>query len=179
MELLLSLIEISQFQQHMEKIAAQKNEAFKETSLFAKRDLQFSPGIPKSALVFDNKTNRDMINGFQQKNPNLQLDEGLLECKVIVYRIYQKYIRVGSEYEINISSRNRGTLRFLIDDSQQWLSGQYLTTPGSPYDNGVTWELLYHIFNPPLIETFRLLWTSYTRFQGTEEFEALKYRLQK
>ncbi|ETO29513.1 hypothetical protein RFI_07607, partial [Reticulomyxa filosa] len=176
----------------MDNALATIKETRLESSLLEKHRIQFSPDIPKSVIVFDADANAKMVQRFKQSNPDTVQDDLLLHCKVIAYNIYQKYVRVGCElsllildkkkkkdiscqiqYEMNISSRNRGTLRVLMDDKQQWMSGEYTINPGPPFEDGVTLKILSSIFDAALAENMGLLLTSFSRFQNTDEFESL------
>ena len=49
------------------------------------------------------------------------VDNDILDCKLIAWKLYNKYIRAGSEFEINIGSLLRRELTMLLNDEFEWI----------------------------------------------------------
>ncbi|ETO24705.1 hypothetical protein RFI_12451, partial [Reticulomyxa filosa] len=104
-ELLLAVIEMTQFQQQMETQMDSLKEYHDESAL---AKIRLPPDIPKSVLVFDTASNQEIIDQFKQHNSSIENnDPVLLYFKVVAYRIYQKYIRVGSELSFVILTQKK------------------------------------------------------------------------
>lgn len=102
-------------------------------------------GVPESKIVFD-----EMFND----NSNY---------KVIAYKLYLKYIRTGSEFEINISGRLRRRCDEIMDISKN---------PKSNSDE-LTIEFL-KLFNRCNNANLQLMKGSLFRFRLTVEYQELK-----
>ena len=84
-ELLLSLVEFIQFKQAIHRIMQSDASSLRNNRFMS---IEFPECVPKSSIVHDEE------DDFEQK----------------AYKLYTKYVRVGSEYEINISFGLRAQL---------------------------------------------------------------------
>ena len=73
------------------------------------RNVILAENIPKSAIVYDGDGSRDN-------------DENVSIFKLKAYRLFRKYIAIGSEFEINISYSARRELINLMNDHDKWLN---------------------------------------------------------
>eukprot|EP01083_Nonionella_stella_P001994 5747_1 len=102
MELLLSFIEFSQFLDYLEglqRVGKNKDSSFKhDMASLSKGGLDlfvFADSLPASSIV----TKKENGHDFKQK----------------AYELYCKYIRTGTEYEINVSATIRNEFRGVMD----------------------------------------------------------------
>lgn len=109
--------------------------------------------IPKSAIVYnDNNNNNDIINENEKSNSSMNKLNNKLEMYIeIGLKIYNKYCKVGSEFEINISNRRRNHLTAIFGDSNFM-------------KNELTIDILYHAFDASLKEMERFIRQSFHRF---------------
>ena len=100
MECMLFFIEVTQFQNYLiqnDEDSKIDNNIMTSISL---GDAIFAENIPISEIVqFEFEPKNDKIYGFKMK----------------AYKIYKKYIEVGSEFEINISAMERSKLAYIAN----------------------------------------------------------------
>ena len=133
MENLLAFIEVSQFQQYLVR-------ELDVTSMV--KLLTFPENIPKSIIL-------------QKK----QSDDSMDDVKIKAHRIYQKYVAIGSEFEINIGAESRNDARNVLQDFNLL------------FDNkSVTAKDLFDIFEKCRWELWQLLLGSYFRFRKQPEY---------
>ena len=147
--------------------------------------------IPKSSIVYGNvaTTDRSLSNeslsGYivydeqkqdEQKQVKQNDQDGqiicqLYEAKQIAFALYKKFIQVGSEYEINISSSMRDELINLMDDKDTWLK---IDRNNVNIQNEA--QMLYDMFVPSMKEMIMLLRFSFQRlhFSKVELFEKIE-----
>ena len=145
---MLSFIEMSQFQNYL---IENDNEQRISPDVIAKirlgNDMEFAKNIPISEIV---------EREFKCKN-----DGQMSKLKMKVYQIYKKYIEVGSEFEINISSLQRSELKYIANLS-------------SFLQLNINMDDLVMVFQD-CKETMRLLLMySLARFKSTKEFEEIE-----
>ena len=129
-ECLLSLIEMQQFKSYLKE---QLNVEYHV------QIVELSPNCPRSQLV------------FKEETPTLDT------FKEIAYEIYKKYVEVGSEFEINISSRMREELKVQMSDYDSWMA------------SNVTQDELSWIFDDVMDQNIKLLNQSKDRFHEYHE----------
>merc|ERR1712039_166411 len=147
MELLLSLIEFIQF-----KLAIQANNVNQETTTDTGTfylTVELAECIPKSSIVVDE------TQDFEQK----------------ALRLYQKYVRIGSEYEINIHSSLRKHLMDRFDEQANSNVNQ-AHSPVRRDSNDAT--DLQCVFDECCKEMIKLLGFSLTRFKAKPEYLRLQ-----
>eukprot|EP01084_Bolivina_argentea_P231874 390930_1 len=101
--------------------------------------------LPKSNIIYDTeaKTLKDMV--------------------VICRKFYEKYIKTGSEMELNLPFRLRNRFVNLFEmDGENELQNEL--------DNV---EKLYHLFDDIIAEMFNIMNHSYGRFQFTKQFQQI------
>ena len=105
MECLLSYIEIVQYQQYISKYIEDK-------AILEKYDLQKFPSVvPQSEIIEQQEV---ILNDYNA-------DEALLCAKMKAHKLYEKYIKIGSEFEINISSKERKKISKIVSDLDSFL----------------------------------------------------------
>ena len=115
--------------------------------------------VPQSTIVFaeyDND-NDDSGNNKDSKNGDW------IKCtKIKCYLLYCKYLRVGSEYELNIGWKTRQNLSQLLDNKEKWMANETIDE-----------KTLLLIFNSSAREMINLINGSFTRFKSNPKFKKL------
>ena len=96
---------------------------------------------------------------------NFQSNKFQDRAKHKISKLYEKYIRVGSELEINISHRSRQALVQMIDDYDNWMNNNKYKDLDTVF--------LMHIFDKSLIQMINLLKASHIRFTHSKQFAKL------
>ena len=109
---------------------------------FDKKFLELPDSCPASAIVND--------------NDNL---------KKIARLLYLKYIKIGSEWEINIGYDERSRLMNIMHDENIWMN------ESKEFDNK---EVLYFIFDDCIETMTFLLGTVFSRFKYCDKFLLLR-----
>ena len=139
MENLLAFIEFTQFQQYLKgEMNAENNDADVDP-------IKFANNIPTSLILEEKEDANDDI---------------LYDAKVKAYRIYGKYVAVGSEFEINVSYESRNKARKVLYDLDSLLKKKRVTA-----------NVLFKVFEDCRQEIWMLLIGSYGRFQRQPEFK--------
>ena len=146
LEIMLSFIEFVQFRQFLKEIAIKYNYVDSE-QIGGVESFRFSSTVPKSSIVYDHK-------GI----PCEDRDELVKFFKEIAYELYEKYIVVGTEFEINISYQLRQWFWKRMNNKTMWLN---LTFDGG--DHGGLVQLI-HIFDAAIDEMLYLQIQSFVRF---------------
>eukprot|EP01083_Nonionella_stella_P189749 702370_1 len=150
-ECLLSFIEIAQFEKYILE-SMEDEEALTLRSPPIIEHVIMHSNIPES-LILQNKLS------VQPRDSAKPSDKQLFDAKIRAHQMYNKYIRIGSEFEINISSLMRKRLMDLLDDKQRLM------------DSSITLANLAVIFEQSKYEMKRLLTYSYSRFRLRDEFD--------
>eukprot|EP01084_Bolivina_argentea_P271847 462660_1 len=123
----------------------------------------------KYLLIEDNKIDDTlMINEVEINLPSdyipkssIVYGESSYENKI--YKLYNKYVRVGSEYEINVSYRMRDAFKNKMNEL-------YMSAEKIP-----DYEEYFNIFDDFIVEILRLLsMDPYLRFSRTDKYKQLK-----
>ena len=114
MELLLSYIEMTQFQKYI-------LDYIKENGANTDKDMETEPNIelvnfpaniPLSEII---EGKEEIIIEFES-DTDINDDGGFIDnAKIKAHKLYNKYVKIGSEFEINISSAERHKLSNLLD----------------------------------------------------------------
>lgn len=115
-------------------------------------ELEFPANVPKSGIVFDEDLELS-TNKFTDRS------------KHKVHKLYAKYIRSGSDLEINISGRSRNALSSMMDDYEEWMEHQKYRNLDAVF--------LMHIFDKCIDQMYDLLTASYRRFKHSPQFAKL------
>ena len=186
MECLLSLIEFIQFQIMIYNYIS--NQALKPKLFCVKTEIDLPLSIPISGIVLDidfghekkdshfdddkneniDETNNDQIQ--QQASLSTSTTEDglslskiwILDAKMKSIELYRKYVAVGSEYQINLSTRTRERLTDRMDNSNQWIQNQTVSKME-----------LFYLFDKCCQEMFYLLQGSFARFKEDPQFKKL------
>ena len=149
MEILLSLIEITQFQNYIKAQLGTDVKIKSKVSL----DPLFPSTIPTSEIM---EVQEDVQNICTCGE-----DERGYVAKIKAYKIYCKYIQVGSEFEINIASFQRHKLAVILQDFDGLIA------------YNITMEDLYTLFDGAKQEMISLLNYSLGRLRVTPEYANL------
>ena len=84
-------------------------------------------------------------------------------AKTKAYKLYFKYIMIGSEYEINIASRKRNKFNSLMSDYRIWMQ-----------NDAIKEKDLVFLFQPCVADMLYLLHGSLSRFKNSPHFNKLK-----
>ncbi|ETO28017.1 hypothetical protein RFI_09116 [Reticulomyxa filosa] len=145
-EIMLSLIEMAQFQQYMLKVFPFLKAS---ESCLSRNNLQLPDTLPQSMLLYDKEFIDDDVNMFLSLtsensvvHPNLSvIDKPFLYCKVAAFHLFQRYIAVGSELissilffvgcnnkskNIHKAGKERTKLIGLIENKRLWMSNKYV-----------------------------------------------------
>lgn len=141
MESLLALIEFTQFKQYLiQSFGIDPDDIGEE--IYA----QFPDCVPKSDIVYT-------LNGDDDIMEDKQKLRVIFRQKA--YKLYYKYVKVGAEFEINISYRMRMTLVALMKDYEKWIHP----------DNYVNEEDMVKMWDECMTALIKLLNSSKHRFR--------------
>jgi len=146
-ECVLSLIEMTQFkeavQHHLEEVEQRGNEVADEIAheedSFVLPDRSKYTDFPRSEIVCKGKDN----------------------FKAMAHALFEKYIRVGCDWEINISYFERRKLTRLFEHEDQWLENK-------EYDDNFK---LYQVFDTCSREMTTLIRAAFSRFKQSDTFK--------
>eukprot|EP01084_Bolivina_argentea_P230258 388434_1 len=124
--------------------------------------------LPRSEIVYANEAvqnvhsddekhchdTQDTVNVADMIMNDAELSR---QCKFKAYDLWAKYVRTGSEYEVNISSAMRSKYRGLSGNKQQWLDNE-------EYNDLIQ---LRDMFDDCCTVTRRLMAHSFQRFKDT------------
>ena len=104
MELLLSYIEFQQFEDYIKSLIDDPDESKTKTTT-----LTFPESVPSSEIINTHTTESDVSIGNDK-------DCVLRDAKIKAHKIFNKYIKCGCQYEINIEYKQRQKLTVLLGD---------------------------------------------------------------
>ena len=141
MECLLALIEFHQFRRYI----IEKN-CISEEDAECDVDITLTDTVPKSDIVFGD-------------NHMIETDDGNTKDMMILYKnmahgLYNKYIKEGGEFEINISYHTRNELEELLDDKEKLSLNKELKAVD-----------VMRLFDVAMVEMIKLLSHSKYRFK--------------
>ena len=153
-ECLLSFVEMVQFKQYMKK----------------RMDSKISGGGDEEQKEDDNdrsiRGDSDLDIDFPESVPNSDMihnDDGDVSIKAKIHKFYSKYIRINSEFEINILDSTRKKLIDLMKDYHGWMNNNYYDEIG-----------LYHFYDGCIHEMKLLLIASFKRFKEYHKDDLLE-----
>jgi len=161
---LLSFIEFNQFQQYIKELIENDTKTnrgdptlfngvlngyrhYVQESMNKLELTQFPSNVPVSEII------------EQKQNEN---DEFLLGAKLKARELFNKYIKIGSKFEINISSYNREALYHILENKDNLMT------------ININYADLLLLFEPSKDEMSVLLSYSLTRFRFSADFENVK-----
>ena len=154
MELLLSYIEFQQFEDYVKSHLDDKDES--EIKTIPVPILTLPESVPSSE-VFD--ADNDVHTKTDESDDK---DWILCDAKIKAHRIFNKYIKCGCQYEINIQYQQRQQLSVILGDLDTLKA------------NNVTLKDLKSIFSECKTEMVTLLTWSLSRFKSKKEFQGIK-----
>ena len=83
--------------------------------------------------------------------------------ETILSQLYQKYIKTGCDYEINISFDEKNKFDNLMKNKENWLKTNKLSV-----------DELFILFDGCIWEMVKLMNDSFKRFTSTKEFNKIK-----
>lgn len=104
------------------------------------------------------------VEKYLKKNKIEDDKERMKRYKEIAYAIFDKYIRSGSEYEINVSYQVRMKYMHLMSNKSDWINKM----------DDMDENELCRLFEDCYDEMIRLMSQSYSRFKLTEQFEKVR-----
>ena len=142
MECLISLIEFIQFREHIIQVLD-----VDDAEVMDSVEYRFPENVPLSDIVHSRDDENDTLSDLENANGNMRL------LKAKVYRLYCKYIEVGSAFEINLAYKTRSGFVQLMGDEQEWM------------DTNIDKLELIKIFDSCIYEMKKLLDSSKHRFK--------------
>lgn len=134
--------------------------------------ITLSEMTPKSAIVYDNYNADTMIRENEDTSIStvpttspltIDLNEQtkINMFKIKSYRLFKKYVALGSEFEINVSYAERYRLIGLMNNKRLWMNEE----------SKISVNDLCNIFSACQNEIYSLMNDSVTRFKTTETFQ--------
>lgn len=148
MECLLSYIEFTQFQ----KVAQEQIDANEDEENEDKGHLCLPSLIPTSSTMSTKKKNDE--NGKEIDN--------VTDLKTKAHKIYNKYIKIGCEFEVNIDYHLRTNCKNIMENLDDLLD-----------DDSIKIEDIFNLFGKVKKEMVQLLQWSLIRFKEKTEFEKI------
>lgn len=142
MECLLAYIEISQYQEYI--LGLMNFSVDKERFT----QMKLSSNLPMSSIIEGgkNEDNGDMLYGIKSRG----------------YKLYEKYIEIGSEFEINISWDQRQPLIDIFEDKNKLLN-----------DTNIDIQDIFYLFEIAKEEMVSLLNFSFSRYEQQVEYQKI------
>lgn len=119
------------------------------------REIKLPTTYPKSYLVYNDKREEDLME--------MEVDAFTMHCKRVVYVLYERYIKVGSSFEVNLSFYTRKKVADLVNDGYQFA-----------FDENIQLRDLFYIFDDCIYGIFGGMTDSYDRFTATHQYKKLK-----
>ena len=171
-EVIISFIEFQQFQQYMMSIHEFDGElgTMRDAFVAEYRIYELNKEVPLSWIVYNSQDPHGVNDRLLEELSSKLNEDGdksreymvqLLIVKNIAYKLYIKYLKSGSEFEINISAMAREEFEDMMDNYLEWIML-----------NQSSMDLL-DLFQETKLEMLMLLDYSYLRFIKSEEFELL------
>eukprot|EP01083_Nonionella_stella_P164595 545256_1 len=161
-EIMLALIELSQFQERMRALAlsTDQNIANQEEWKLSFDLLDGLSYIPQSSIVFD-ALNEEEVNTFQHMIMTDITKRKQMEFLIRAHKIYEKYFDSGSDFEINISSTQKKFVTGQLSLFDAW------KLENVPHSEDALDELnqLFKLFSTAIGSMRILLQYSFTRFK--------------
>eukprot|EP01083_Nonionella_stella_P313080 1122157_1 len=161
MEIMLALIELSQFQESMHAFAL----TIDENIMISNQEWKFACDlltdlsyIPQSSIVFD-ALNEEEVNTYKHVEDVTKQKQ--MEFLIRSHKIYDKYFDSGSDFEINISFGQRN----LVTEQLFLLDAWKVHDDADNEDALTQLNQLFQLFNPAIGSMFTLLQYSFSRFK--------------
>eukprot|EP01083_Nonionella_stella_P040801 110602_1 len=113
---------------------------------------KLAPSIPKSVIVHSSPSNEAYDD--QQKL--------LKEYKCRAYMLYNKYIKDGAEFQLDLPSDYKSALDPQIGELDKWVN------------SAINSDQLFHIFDNVIFSQYQIMWKSYQRFVKTGDYELVE-----
>ena len=145
MEILLAYLEFAQFQEFVQTHLSDSDMDIVD------ENIRITSTVPVSMIVDCTVAPPDDID----------MDAVLYNTKIKAHKLFNKYVRSGSEYEINIKYDERNKLETILSDLDRLLQ------------LNINLKDFYLLFKDCKNEMFTLLTFSLARFKQTKEFEEI------
>ena len=150
MECLLSYIEFTQFHQYLLQLMPSYE------AINIRKHQELPSNVPDAAIICT-----ETPSTSKGKTDELEPSEVRLKsAKRRAYKLYTKYIAIGSAYEINISYVMRTELSNILGAKHELM-----------HRPDISLTTLYELFVEPKDEMFQLLSFSFVRFKVTDQFK--------
>ena len=162
LECLLSYIAFTQYQDILKEYI-EDDEALEKVNIF-----RFPENIPMTGVLetVHTKSEEQEIKecGDEDVDDVVDLHSELIlnNAKLMAFEIYERFIKEGSEFEINISSLQRKPLINLLDDLENLMKID------------ITIVNLFLLFEDAKYEMWHLMQFSLQRFQGESDFKQVQ-----
>ena len=151
MECLLSYIEFVQYQKEVTQIIEHGKTINLGTDTTAKPGHLCLPSlIPTSSAMDPNRESR---------SSNI---DSIADLKIKAHKIYNKYIKIGCEFEINVSFRLRNECKYKLENLENLLG-----------DDTITIQNLFDLYDRVKKEMIKLLQWSLIRFKAQPQFDKI------
>ena len=133
----------------------------KHKSLIDVRDdiIELPYNLPKSSIVYGDYGNKFDVEKDKERMRNMDKQK---ECKRIIGELFDKYVIVGSEMEVNLSHRVRKNCMRKYDRLEEMND-----------------DALFHIFDKCIETLLKLMQDSYLRFKSTPGFDEYEAKLKR
>ena len=133
--------------------------------------------IPRSSIVYCRFETEDRKTQENIENAKINMVGKLKKYRYIAYDIYEKYIRIGAEYEINIDFTNRKRYNKLLGNKSKWIhkSMEYQNDDNILYNAQYLQEamILFSLYQPAIDQMYRFCSSCFATFKNTTEFNHL------
>jgi len=107
---------------------------------------------------------KDTTDDYMKENMINDKQQRIQRYKEMAYALFDKYVRTGSEYEINVSYTVRMKYMTLMASRDMWMNGT----------QDIDETELFRLFEDCYDEMLRLMSQSFTRFKRTEKFDKVR-----
>mmetsp|Transcript_70099 Transcript_70099/g.111502 ORF Transcript_70099/g.111502 Transcript_70099/m.111502 type:complete len:711 (+) Transcript_70099:50-2182(+) len=157
--------------------------------------VQLPPTLPRSSIVYHRFRTDDLTeemngnqseNGNENGNGNVNITMAKLrKYRCIAYDIYEKYIRIGSEYEINIDFNNRKRYNRILANKTAWLNHDNHQFAANENADGSNMSMIYNaqflqeamilfeLYQPCIDQMYRFCSSCFSTFKTTDDFDHL------
>ena len=172
-EILLSFIEMIQYQQLIAQYININNLNLDHLSInqsqygynYANREyyetIKFPPNVPKSIIIYGpyRRNSHSLIEDFDiYCNEHEFIDR----LKLIVWKIYDKYISNDAQFQINVPYTCQRAIQKLIQNRDNFFK-----------NNHIQLTQLLHLFDDCIFEVYSLMMDTYGRFSKTQRYMTL------
>eukprot|EP00483_Globobulimina_turgida_P012289 UN12311 len=124
-------------------------------------DIERNDNAMLNLNFFEIPSNVPISDIIDSKDEN-EIIETLLSVKIRAHKLYEKYIKVSSEFQVNISGRMSDAIGAILSDLNVLKN-----------NNEISLKDLVLLFDSPRYEMLLLLEFSFSRFKATNDFDEI------